>query len=167
MSDDFELFRKAMEGVRPLKSKRKSSSSKRISGTVPKPASQPKLGEIVPKPVLPGEKLLYRRANLSQKQFEALKAGRIPIEETLDLHGYRLAEARRIVEEYLEACLQDGVRCLKIIHGKGWRSENFEPVLKRYLAGWLREIPYVAAFCSAPPRDGGTGVLYVLLQEER
>ena len=56
------------------------------------------------------------------------------------------------------------LRCAHIIHGKGYRSGERQPVLKRKVNYWLRLRPDVLAFCSATPRDGGTGAVYVLLR---
>jgi DNA-nicking Smr family endonuclease len=37
-------------------------------------------------------------------------------------------------------------------------------VLKNNLNSWLRQHKDVQAFCSTPPKDGGTGAIFVLLQ---
>jgi DNA-nicking Smr family endonuclease len=51
-----------------------------------------------------------------------------------------------------------------IIHGKGYRSVDSHPVLKNDLNLWLRQHKDVQAFCSAPPKSGGTGAVFVLLR---
>lgn len=38
------------------------------------------------------------------------------------------------------------------------------PVLKGKVNVWLRQKGEVMAFCTAIPRDGGTGAVYVLLR---
>jgi DNA-nicking Smr family endonuclease len=52
---------------------------------------------------------------------------------------------------------------VRIIHGKGRRSDQQGPVLKPAVAAWLRRRNEVLAYCSARPVDGGSGALYVLL----
>jgi DNA-nicking Smr family endonuclease len=54
--------------------------------------------------------------------------------------------------------------CVKIIHGKGLRSRAQGPVLKRLVDGLLRRRGDVLAFASAPPAEGGTGAVVVLMR---
>ena len=49
---------------------------------------------------------------------------------------------------------------MKIIHGKG-----IDSILKTCVNGWLRQIPEVLAFCSAPAAQGGNGAVLVLLKK--
>ena len=65
---------------------------------------------------------------------------------------------------FLHDCAETGCRCVHIVHGKGYRSADNHPVLKNNLNLWLRQHKDVQAFCSAPPKDGGTGAVFVLLQ---
>ena len=51
---------------------------------------------------------------------------------------------------------------VKIVHGKG-----SEAILKTCINGWLRQLPEVLAFCSAPPKDGGNGAVLVLLKKPK
>jgi len=81
----------------------------------------------------------------------------------LDLHGLTTAYAERILDEFLRDCARRGVCCTLIIHGKGSRSPEQPPVLKRKVNCWLRRYDEGLAFCSATRRDGGTGTLYLLL----
>ena len=57
-----------------------------------------------------------------------------------------------------------GRRCVKIIHGKGYRSGARGPILKIAVNSWLRRHADVMAFTSTRPIDGGTGAVYVLLR---
>jgi len=57
-----------------------------------------------------------------------------------------------------------GRRCVRIIHGKGYRSGARGPVLKTAVDLWLRRHTDVMAFTSARAIDGGTGAVYVLLR---
>jgi DNA-nicking Smr family endonuclease len=98
-----------------------------------------------------------------------LRAGRIPPERELDLHGRSLAAARHALDEALESALRDEIRCLLVIHGRGQRSAD-GPVLKGAVEGWLQAPPRAAhlqAFATAPRRLGGAGASLVLLRRRR
>ena len=56
-----------------------------------------------------------------------------------------------------------GLGCVRIVHGKGLNSEGL-PVLKNLVDRMLRQRSGVQAFHSAPPRQGGTGAVLVLLR---
>jgi DNA-nicking Smr family endonuclease len=53
--------------------------------------------------------------------------------------------------------------CVRIVHGKGLRSEG-APVLKQIVDRVLRQRGDVIAFASAPPAQGGSGAVLVLLE---
>ncbi|WP_246770488.1 Smr/MutS family protein, partial [Bordetella pertussis] len=67
------------------------------------------------------------------------------------------------------ALLTDGgtayVRCVRIVHGKGYGSQGLEPVLKDKARTWLVQKADVLAFSEAPERGGGAGALLVLLRQ--
>ena len=74
------------------------------------------------------------------------------------------AEAHGLLVEFLHQCIRRGRRCVRIIHGKGLRSKNREPVLKTKVANWLIQRDEVLAFCQARQVDGGSGAVVVLLK---
>ncbi len=84
----------------------------------------------------------------------------------LDLHGLTARHAHSTLELFFRDCHRRRVRCVHIIHGKGYGSEDRQPVLKQKLNLWLRQRHDVMAFCSATSRDGGTGAAYVLLRSK-
>jgi DNA-nicking Smr family endonuclease len=86
------------------------------------------------------------------------------IQDDLDLHGMTSIEAREATAVFLAECVQRGIRCVRIVHGKGLRSPNREPVLKRRLGHWLVVRDEVLAFCEARPVDGGSGAVVILLR---
>ena len=63
-------------------------------------------------------------------------------------------------------CARNGVRCVRIVHGKGLRSKNRQPVLKSKVAHWLMQRDEILAFCQARPTEGGGGAVVVLLKGE-
>lgn len=98
---------------------------------------------------------------------DRLSRGDFPVQDYLDLHGLSLEEAFPAVEEFLVRSLTRGLRHVLIVHGRGFRSPGGVPVLKTALAQWLgqkRLQKRVLAFCTALPRDGGAGAVYVLLR---
>ena len=110
------------------------------------------------------EYLLYAKPGVQKRILADLQRGAIPRELELDLHGLTVVFAAQLCKEFLADCIQHRVRCAHIIHGKGYGSEERQPVLKRKVNYWLRLRSDVLAFCSATPREGGTGALYVLLR---
>ena len=111
-----------------------------------------------------GDELVYRRNGLSQQTVKKLRRGHWVIQDELDLHGLTSIEARALLVEFLNACIRSGARCVRIIHGKGLRSKNREPVLKTKVANWLIQRDEVLAFCQARQADGGGGAVMVLLK---
>lgn len=103
-------------------------------------------------------------ANQSQHiLLKKLKQGYFDIDAEMDLHGLTSYDAKRQLLVFLHHCVENGCRCVHIIHGKGYRSFNNMPVLKNNLNLWLRQHKDVQAFCSASAKDGGTGAVLVLL----
>ena len=57
----------------------------------------------------------------------------------LDLHGLRVEQARHALLSFLDECQEHGIRCVRIVHGKGYGSQGLEPVLRtRPAPGWCR-----------------------------
>ena len=111
-----------------------------------------------------GEELVYLRAGMPPDVLRRLRRGHWVVQDDLDLHGMTSVEARAATAAFLAECMQRGVRCVRIIHGKGLRSPNRQPVLKRKLGHWLTLRDDVLAFCEARPVDGGSGAVVVLLR---
>ncbi len=95
---------------------------------------------------------------------DELHAGRFAVQAMLDLHGAFGGDVNGEVDRFLVDAQRRGLRCVKIIHGRGLGSVR-GPVLKhavvRRLAGHYRK--QVIAFVSARQCDGGLGALYILL----
>ncbi len=106
----------------------------------------------------------YISPGLQKKVLSKLRQGFFDIDAELDLHGLNAHEARHLLSEFLTRCVVAELRCVHVIHGKGYRSPDNRPVLKNKLNLWLRQHDDVLAFCSSNPDDGGTGAVYVLLR---
>ncbi|MBI1964907.1 MAG: Smr/MutS family protein [Betaproteobacteria bacterium] len=111
-----------------------------------------------------GEELSYARNGIGAQTLRRLRRGHWVAQDELDLHGFTRLEARELLVEFLTRCLRRGLRCVRIIHGKGLRSKNREPVLKQKVANWLMQREEILAFCQARQSDGGGGAVMVLLK---
>lgn len=171
MSDEFALFREAMRGVKPLHYTKITSSPPKIFVTRPKPKIQELHHESFPfsdyerfDPVKSEDILEFARAGLQHKVLRNMRRGQYNAQAVLDLHGKTSAEARESLSNFLLQCRHEDLRHILIIHGKGRDSDI--PVLKNKLNNWLRQTEQVIAFCTAIPKHGGCGALYVLLRRE-
>ncbi|HTO71855.1 MAG TPA: Smr/MutS family protein [Myxococcota bacterium] len=114
-----------------------------------------------------GEELSGCVPGLDPRVVRRLRKGEFTPQADLDLHGCDAETARAQVEALVVTAHARGLRCLRIVHGRGNRSPNGEPVLRPSLPRWLARGParkIVLAYSSAPPTDGGTGATYVLLR---
>jgi len=173
--DDIDLFRQAVADTRPLDSRH----GQRVSHPVQKPRPVPKQSlrddqqvlvdslsdHYIPQHELEtGEELLYLRDGQSPSVLSKLRRGHWVIQKHIDLHGLISDEARAYVSEFISDCKKRGIRCVRIVHGKGLGSRNKEPVLKNKVRGWLMQKDEVLAYAQAKPQDGGSGAVIVLLK---
>lgn len=106
---------------------------------------------------------MFRLPYVSEVQVKQMMRGMRAIEAVIDLHGYVADEARSVFSEFLSEAADRGMRCVKIIHGKGHGSSNQKPVLKVLVRRWLRQTPGVLAFSDAQESYGGSGTTLVML----
>ena len=170
-SDDLKLFRSTVGKVTPIK------HGKTIQKTVkPKPipvqtynTHRQLLHEMangVPDVtnIETGDELLFKRPGLQNRVLKKLRRGEYRIEEQLDLHGLVVAQAMKVAARFITNARKRNIRCVRIIHGKGLGSARGNPKIKHNINVLLRHRDDILAFCSALPRDGGTGAVYVLLK---
>lgn len=170
---DSRLFRKAVTGTVPLERRRAPPERPR-----PKPearfrraADAEALAESRTDLRNPDEfgaepLLSYVASGVQQRVLRRLRRGQIAVQAVLDLHGSTQAAARRELGVFLDDAVVRGLVCVRVIHGKGYRSGPGGPVLKRAVARWLARRREVLAFASARPVDGGSGAVYVLLRRK-
>jgi DNA-nicking Smr family endonuclease len=108
--------------------------------------------------------LSYRRMEIGLDVVRKLRRGGWALQAQLDLHGLRRDEARERLAAFLRDAVQRGLRCVRVVHGKGHGSPGREPVLKARVRSWLVQKQEVLAFVQARPADGGNGALVVLLK---
>jgi DNA-nicking Smr family endonuclease len=93
-----------------------------------------------------------------------LRRGRYSVQAEIDLHGHTVEETRDALADFLLDARNRGLRCVRVIHGKGLTSPNREPVLKGKVRHWLSHWDDVLAYSEAPPHAGGGGAVVVLLK---
>ena len=96
-----------------------------------------------------------------------LRRGKWSIQRQIDLHGLRSDEAREALSAFIREAHKQGIRCIRVVTGKGLGSPGKAPVLKDKVHRWLVQRSEVVAFVQAPPAQGGAGALVVLLQPVR
>ena len=170
-SDETALFRETVGAVRPVTNRRRP-----LEPPAPKP--HPRFTQADRKSVLEeslatgpdladietGEELVFQRPMVSRKAMRQLRRGKYARQAEIDLHGLTAAEAQAELHAFIKDCCARGLKCVRVVHGKGLGSGARGPVLKIGVNRWLTRWQEVAAFCSAQQVDGGTGAVYVLLR---
>lgn len=110
------------------------------------------------------EHLSYRRPGIGPDVTRKLRRGDWAIQRQLDLHGLRTEDARVALGQFIREAQKQGLRCVRVVHGKGLGSPGKTPVLKGRVQSWLAQKKEVLAFVQARPAEGGAGALVVLLQ---
>ncbi|WP_428422850.1 Smr/MutS family protein [Methylibium sp.] len=113
------------------------------------------------------EALSYRRPGVGIDVVRKLRRGGWAIQAQLDLHGLRRDEARERLAAFLRDAAKQGLRCVRVVHGKGNGSPGKQAVLKAKVRTWLVQKTEVMAFAQARGSEGGAGALVVLLGSPR
>lgn len=111
--------------------------------------------------------LSFRRPGVGIDVAQKLRKGKWSIQRQIDLHGLRSDEAREALGSFIRESHKQGIRCVRVVHGKGLGSPGKTPVLKDKVHRWLVQKAEVVAFVQAQPAQGGAGALVVLLQPVR
>lgn len=174
---DSDLFKQAMQDVVPLKDSNKVSQYDReklqqvnrqtlrqIQRKQPNRLKRLTLdrSEVFSK-VGAFESMYYAQKGVQMREINRLKKGEFGVESLLDLHGLTQEQAEIELNTFLADAISHHLRLLRIVHGKGYNSDNEYPVLKNLANEVLRQCPQVIAFTSAAEKDGGVGAVNVLL----
>lgn len=168
--EDVELFRQSVGKVRAVKSDKLILQTEKKPKPFPKASSIDVEGKLTFNEDHDLEKLSledtisFTAPGLQKNVLKKMRRGYFGVDAELDLHGLSSNEAKYQLLRFLHSCVENGCRCVHIIHGKGYRSPDNIPVLKNNINLWLRQHQDVQAFCSARPKDGGTGAVLVLLR---
>ena len=111
--------------------------------------------------------LSFRRPGIGTDITHKLRRGDWTIQRQLDLHGLRRDAAREALGGFIREAHKHGIRCVRVVHGKGLGSPGKAPILKNRVHSWLVQKNEVMAFVQAKPADGGAGALVVLLMGAR
>jgi DNA-nicking Smr family endonuclease len=106
----------------------------------------------------------FLRRGLGSDVLAKLRRGRWSVQAELDLHGQTAEQSRDTLADFLLEARARGLRCVRVIHGKGLTSPNREPVLKGKVRKWLQHWDDVLAYCEAPRHAGGGGAVLILLK---
>lgn len=110
-----------------------------------------------------GEEIVaWRRPEVPERTLKRLRRGEYSVQDEMDLHTLRATDAEGALRRFLVEAKGADLHCVRIIHGKGLRSEG-APVLKQLVDRMLRQRGDVLAFASAPANQGGAGAVLVLL----
>lgn len=174
-ADDLAAFHEAVAGTRPLR----ESGKVVLGGPLPPPRplqhiadEQAALHESLHGPITlqdrleGGDEPSYLRSGLAVSVLRDLRRGRWVIQDEIDLHGLNRDGARQLLADFLAESLKRGLRCVRVIHGKGLGSPGRQAVLRRLVRGWLMHRIEVLAYCQAKPQDGGEGAVIVLLKAQ-
>ncbi len=167
-----ELFARSVGPVKALPERRLAELA------VPKPDPQPRQREAderaalreamsdevdVESLLLTDDGLSWRRPGIGPDVVSRLRRGHWALQGQIDLHGCTRDEARTLLADYIHECHRRGMRCLRVVHGKGLGSPGRQPVLKAKVQRWLAQRAEVIAFAQASGPQGGAGALVVLL----
>ncbi|PIW60605.1 DNA endonuclease SmrA [Shewanella sp. CG12_big_fil_rev_8_21_14_0_65_47_15] len=174
LDDGTALFFEEMTGVVPLKGDVKAVNSQPKALTVEQIqrrdalqreaylACMPLDLSLIPI-IAPDDIVSFKREGVQGAVFKRLRLGQYSIKMELDVHAYRLSQARDALLNYLLAAQVHGERCVMLIHGKGHNSRPVAGLLKSAVCHWLSQLDLVLAYHSAKMEQGGTGALYVML----
>ena len=101
------------------------------------------------------------------------------IVKTIDLHGFSLENANRIIDEFINRCFKTNVSKITVITGKGLRSNNINnPYVSKNLSILKNSVPEfiksntdlmkkIKNIQEAKAEDGGSGAFNILLKKSK
>ncbi|MDP1657698.1 MAG: Smr/MutS family protein [Hylemonella sp.] len=170
---DKDLFIKAAGAVQPLTDKRQALLKKEQPKPIPVQRERDEQAVLVEaisdefdvSTLLDAdEHMSFRCPGIGPDVTRKLRRGDWAIQREIDLHGLRTDEARGALGQFIRDARKHGIRCVRVVHGKGLGSPGKTPVLKSRVHSWLVQKKEVLAFVQAKPAEGGAGALVVLLQ---
>jgi DNA-nicking Smr family endonuclease len=167
-----DAFARAMYGIQPLQ--HNNQAQIKTKKPVPLPRQQNTPLPAIPADALADSMLLnegvdidvemhYVQAGQDPKILRKLQQGHWGCQGEADFHDYSTEQARQYFATFLSQALQEKMRCVRLIHGKGLSSKHRMPIIKQQIRHWLMQRPEILAFCPAKSAEGGAGVVLVLL----
>ena len=173
--DDAELWRRFTADIMPIR--RRKDVSRQKAKTLSMEISD-KRTEAEP-PVMPLPRLHKSFPELDGKTARRLQRGKLPIDATLDLHGYTQNQAYQKLLSFVTTAHARRYRCILVITGKGGRYKDARPehwlepergVIRSQLPNWvatsrIREL--VLRIQPAARQHGGEGAYYLYLRRQK
>ena len=122
------------------------------------------------------ENFLSKEEKLPDKDIKISKKNNLK-SKSIDLHGYALDEANKVIEEFIYKSYEEKVNKLIIITGKGLHSENEKnPYVSNKLSILKYSVPefilqnknlmkIITEIKDAKIEDGGSGAFYIYLKK--
>jgi DNA-nicking Smr family endonuclease len=85
-------------------------------------------------------------------------------DDTIDIHGLTSDKAWISLEQFFNDAREKGFEKLRIIHGKGNRSQG-DAVLKHTVREFIEKCPFAGESGFEKAKYGGTGATWVLLKD--
>jgi DNA-nicking Smr family endonuclease len=183
-SEETALWKEVASSVKPLRRGAAKSAEARVSPKTQKPpkaSSATRAARATPAESAPTKR---KSATKTPSVFEGgdprldrkARSGRLAAERTLDLHGLTQDAAARRLHAFLEGAAADGVKCVRVITGKGApdssRRDPFAPergVLRRRFLEWAEAPPLRGLIARITPaeRGAGAGAFFVFVKSRR
>jgi DNA-nicking Smr family endonuclease len=172
--DDEHILSKAMKGVKTIPQKGRRVRAKK---DVPLVGHSPDTAQdMLLKSILADSKTINvtnlpeymegYQEGINLLVMEKLRNGEFAVQQVIDLHGLSIESARETFEFFLSEAIKKGLKCVKVIHGRGLKSKR-DPIIKDYVKTWILRAmhrKWITAFSNAVMQDGGPGATYILLR---
>lgn len=88
-------------------------------------------------------------------------------QSTLDLHGENRSEGEKAIRDFLTSSMENGLRKVSVITGKGLHSEDGQCVMRTLLEEIIRDLDFIMEYSNAPLNKGGSGAMWIVLKEKK
>ncbi len=124
------------------------------------------------------EDFISSEEKLYDKDSENIKKKNTKI-RSIDLHGYTLENANKIIDEFIVQSFSEGIQKLKVVTGKGLHSQNEKnPYVSKDLSILRYSVPdfikknkklmsIINGISEAKIEDGGSGAFYIYLKKNK
>lgn len=182
--DERALWEKVTATVRPIH--KRSAETAPMLPVQPVPAPRRLAGPTrFQAPPAPPRATAPDAETLDSSWDRRISGGRIVPDQTIDLHGHTVENARRLLYSRIIDAEARGARIILVITGKGgsgrtgpspadmmpgFGGERARGAIRAQLPRWLGEdgiTARIAAVRQAHPRHGGAGAVYVILKRRR
>ena len=110
---------------------------------------------------------IFLKNSSSNGRLNSYKNRKVRPEGVIDLHGYRLHNAKIALQKYILNAYEKNIRNILIITGKGYNNKG---ILKKEVPLWLNDqnlMSLLVNFEIAPKEFGGDGALLVKIKNKK